>query len=510
MQTHRTESTFLSAAALAFAPTVLGAWFVPRELSGYLASFRERPVNNGETRSGWVLALGAFAPFLLAGWAFVRSATGEVFAPSAYILPAALALTLWPLTLRTALHLASASRSENSQLVDACADLRGSLFSTLLFALGWLVSIGIGWLVIHLFSGLSGWAYPVAFMLTLGTLPVTWTPAFAWLSRRMDRPRTEALSLHALSRLGWLFVPSACGVFAIAILATYAPLPMHIIEDGRGVARVRGMQQGIGERGQLHATNFDLDAELWPDETAALDWLGEREDYVLRIQPRHAPAYDVRAHYQPSDAWLRTSSCGTDCENVVVQGPDWSMSLQLHEDGTRRDDTLVDRITARVGWLGVVALATMTLVLLFAALRIARVSRELRELTGANFKHRVQGQFRAERAHVVSGVLASENAHISVLDGAVELALPESLELLAADLTLGEFTQCPAVVLMNEQPAFATHRSGRTPLAPLAQVILGDPQRIEAQAITLISASVSPQVMRGLALIAVLFLAMLW
>jgi hypothetical protein len=128
------------------------------------------------------------------------------------------------------------------------------------------------------------------------------------------------------------------------------------------------------------------------------------------------------------------------------------------------------------------------------------------------------GTLRAESASVRDGVLTSTNASIALLEGSVELQLPETLALFAADAALfagtprgalHELARGPVVVLMNEQPTFATHRTGRIALSPSAALILGTPERIERQALDAIGPRVATHAAIGLAAVTILFVAML-
>ncbi len=501
----RIEATLESAAALAFAPFLLGTWFVPRTLAAYLSTFRAKPTHT-RSASGWVLSLGTFAPFMLAGVGWMQAARGEVFLPAAFIIPIALGLTLWPWMLRVVLHLVRATSLREAfhrSLLDTARDARGTSIATALFIAGTCVSLAIGWVVIEVFGAASGWAYPIAIVLTFGSLPVTWTPTFAWLGARMDREVEAPITLRDLGRLGWLFAPALCAVIAIATLASHAALPMHVITEGRGVQLQRGMLRDLGQRDVLRVANFEVDVTApWSEDARGFS-------YVVHIRPLRGAAYDVVSPYEPTYAGLRSHSCGTDCEEVVVQGPDWAMSIQLREDGTRRDDTILHRIATRVGVLGASALAIMALVLVLIGVRLGRVAHELKRLTGGAFRHRLVGTLRAETATVRDGVLTSSNASIALLEDSVELQLPETLALFAADVALRELVRAPVVVLMNEQPTFATHRTGRIALSPSAELILGTPERIERQALDAIGPRVATHAAIGLAAVAILFVAML-
>jgi hypothetical protein len=446
----------------------------------------------------------------------MQAARGEVFLPAAFIIPIALGLTLWPWMLRVVLHLVQAADGRETwrpralvlreafhrSLLETARDARGTSIATALFIAGTCVSLAIGWVVIEVFGAVSGWAYPIAIVLTFGSLPVTWTPTFAWLGARMDREVEAPITLRDLGRLGWLFAPALCAVIAIATLASHAALPMHVITEGRGVQLQRGMLRDLGQREVLRVANFEVDVTApWSEDARGFS-------YVVHIRPLRGAAYDVVSPYEPTYAGLRSHSCGTDCEEVVVQGPDWAMSIQLREDGTRRDDTILHRIATRVGVLGASALAIMALVLVLIGVRLGRVAHELKRLTGGAFRHRLVGTLRAETATVRDGVLTSSNASIALLEDSVELQLPETLALFAADVALRELVRAPVVVLMNEQPTFATHRTGRIALSPSAELILGTPERIERQALDAIGPRVATHAAMGMVAVTLLFVAM--
>ena len=511
----RERNLIRTAAALALAPFLLGIWFVPAELSAYLRSYRGRPSARLGSTPGFVLAAGSLFPLLVGAIAWVQGRTGALFAPSAFLVPAALMLTMWSIVLRMALGLVTSSLAPGPlmpflpmlregflrALRDAAQDIPGTCIAMARFVAGMLVSLGLGWAVLEVFADVSGWAYPAALGLSLGSMPLTWMPALHWLGARMDRLAEQPIAPSDVKRLGWLFFPATCAVFSIATLAAWSPLPMHVVREGRGVQAVRGMMR---DRDQLRVANFVVDVTSpRSDDPGALP-------YVVHIRPSRGEAYDVASEYEPTYAGLRAHSCGTDCEEVIVQGPDWAMSIQLREDGTRRDDTVFHRIARRVGGLGVAALGTMALVLLVMFMRIAPVGRELRELTGAQFRHRLVGTLSAAQARVVDGVLTTQHGVITLLEGGVEISLPETQALLAADALLKDSTRCPVVVLMNTQPQFATHRTGSARLDPSAELILGEPARIEAQALERIATLVAPQVGLGVAVVLTLLIAMVF
>lgn len=445
----------------------------------------------------WLPLVSAFAPILLGIVAGLRTDRGDLFTPTAFILPAAFALTIWPVMLRVLHAPKSPARLQNAVL-RAAQDMRGTAFATFLFALGVSISLAAGSAMVWRFG-----SYFIALLVTLAALVFACAPAIYISEKRAKHFTPRTPSIRDLLRIGWLFAPAALAVIIIAALATREPLPMHVITEGRGVQHVRGMLPEFGERDRLSTRHFVVDVtNAWTQDD-------DNGHFVVHIQPTRGAAYDVRSPFEPTYAGLRTTSCGTNCETVSVQGPDWLMSIELGEDGQRRDDTSLDRITTRVGSFGAAALATITLILLVMGIRIGRVSRELKSLTGANFRHQFTGTMHAESAKVLDGVLRSSNASITILDGAVSLQLPESLALLAADEALHEATHGPVTVLMHTQPEFATHRTGRVPLSPTAHVILGAPERIEHQALARITARIVPQLGLGIAAIAALLFAML-
>lgn len=446
----------------------------------------------------WFPLVSAFAPILLGIVGAIRADRGDLFIPSAFILPIAFALTLWPVMLRV-VHAPKSSLRASLQfaVLRAAQDMRGTAISTFRFALGVTVSLAAGSAVVWAFE-----SYFMALLVTLVTIVFACIPAIHVLETRTKRLAPRTTSIDDLLRMGWMFAPATLAVITIAALATREPLPMHVITEGRGIQHVRGMLPELGERDRLSTRHFVVDVTNAGTQ---------RDDgqFVVHIRPTRGAAYDVRSPFEPTYAGLRTSSCGTDCETVLVQGPDWSMSIELGEDGRRRDDTSINRVTTRVGAFGAAALAAITLVLLAMGIRIGRVSREMKRLTGANFRHQFAGTLHAESANIRDGVLVSSNASITILDGAVSLQLPESLALLAADEALQDPTQSLLTVLMHEQPEFATHRTGRVPLASTAHVILGARERIEHQALSRITARVVPQTAYAIAVIALLLSAML-
>ena len=447
----------------------------------------------------WLPLVTAFAPILLGIVGGLRADRSDLFMPSAFILPAAFAFTLWPVMLRV-VHAPKSSPRTRLQLALLCAaqDMRGTALATFLFALGVTVSLAAGSAVVWAFE-----SYPMALLATVATIVFACIPAIHVMELRTKHLALRAASIRDLLRIGWLFAPATLAVIAIAALATREPLPMHVITEGRGIQRVRGMLPELGERDRLSTRHFVVDVtNAWTQD-------GDDGHFVVHIRPTRGAAYDVRSPFEPTYAGLRTTSCGTNCETVSVQGPDWSMSIELGEDGRRRDDTSIHRVTMRVGAFGAAALAAITLILLVMGIRIGRVSRELKSLTGANFRHQFAGTLHAESVKVRDGVLLSSNASITILDGAVSLQLPESLALLAADEALHDATQSPVTVLMHGQPEFATHRTGRVPLASNAHVILGASERIEHQALSRITARIVPQAAYGIAAIALILSAML-
>jgi len=446
----------------------------------------------------WLPIFGALAPILLGIVGWLRADHGDLFTPSAVILPIALALTLWPVMLRASRASGKTSREILQRAVlDAAQDMTGTCITTFLLALGVTVSLATGYVIVWALD-----SYLAAVAATSLTLFLTRLPAIQVLDARAKGHPQRAPSMGDLASVGWLFAPAACAVLAIAMFATYEPLPLQVITDGRGIQPVRGMLRNLGERESLSTPTFVVEATHdWQDRA------GLR--HSVRVRPRdHAP-YDIASAYPPSEAWLRLSSCGTDCEHVLFQGPDWSMSLQLHEDGTRRDDTISDRVLARVGSLGTGSLVATALVLLLMVMRIAGVALELRELTGRRFRHRFEGTLRGENVTIEGGVLTSEHATITLLDGAVTLLLPRSIPLLARDRALTDPSHAEVVVLMHEAPEFATHRTGPPTFPHSAKLILGAPERIEVQALGEIAARSIPHMALGGLLVSLLLFAML-
>jgi len=436
----------------------------------------------GITSAGLAVALVCHLPLLAALRAVFSVWNEEPLAALHVVGAVGVTVLLVALFLRLPLVLAEGRQLGIADLVRSCArSALAAVSSPRKTALVTAVHVGASALVVGLATpGVMAADRNVPFVVMGGSavLALAWTGSMM-LTSRLTPTGAVATRRDTLMRFAAVLLVPLTALILAGALATRAPRELTVVHAAP----------------TLHPST----RERVPIERGVRGRL-EREGLVVRgtidgvrIEPAAGEAYDVPGVYGGDVALMSEMPCGAlrrlfapSCVRIHMDGLNSTMAIELDDTGRRLDDGLVDRAVDRLGTSGSIAITLGPLALALSWFLLARVARTARRLAGGGRRHRLAGrlQLGADGWLATDGRLRGEGNRVTLLEGGATFRLPADHTPLAVAPDRREAVEgAEVLVATDEPPGLATHRSAETPWPQSAELVIGDPASIEAEAL---------------------------
>lgn len=481
-------SALIASAALAFAP-LGGLLFLPWSFGRLCHAIRRVDDVEADQReparvwaSGFVCLATFVVPIVISYAAYERVRTTGSASPWTILGPMGLVLTLLPLLSRLPLVLSiDRSLTRPSSLLEALersiALAIAAPRATLLATLG---LVGAATVLALVGRGLARMMPSFDLYTTMGTIALApWAFGGVLLALSMHTPdEPPAARPWMMGVLATLVTAPVLLLVLAGLLATAEPRALTVVRDGHGVQAVRGMQRELGPRGVYDGLGYRVRSDL--------DGLViEHEDHTLT---------HLAGRYRPSDAVIHRRGCSgwqaylrRPCDELVLDGPDWRMTVVVGASGERLDDSPLDRALERLGAPGLIAFVVAALGLAYGLTRVSRIRARARQIAGRDRKHRLPARLVLGEGGALEGTtLVGEHNRVVLRDGERTLRLPTKQGVLAIQrgserLAVG--VPVDVVVGCDTVPSIMVHRAVEAPLPSDASIVIGEPDVIESDAL---------------------------
>ncbi len=436
----------------------------------------------GITSAGLAVALVCHLPLLVALRAVFSVWNDEPLAALHVVGATGVSVLLVALFLRLPLVLAEGPQLGLADLVRSCArSALAAVSSPQKTAVVTAVHVGASALVVALAAPrvmAPGDHGPFLVMGACAGLALAWTGSMM-LASRLTPTGKVATRRDTLVRFAAVLLLPLTALILAGVLATREPRELTVVRAASTLDRTSSVRVPIepGVRGRLERDGLFVRGTV----------------NGVRIEPAGGEAYEVPGAYGGDIALMSELPCGPirrfferSCVRIQMEGVNSTMAIELDETGRRLDDGLVDRAVDRLGTSGTIAITLGPLAFALSWLLLARVARSARRLAGGGRRHRIAGrlQLGADGWLATDGRLRGEDNRVSLLEGGATFRLPADLTPLAVAPDRRDAVDGAEVfVATDEPPGLATHRSAETPWPTSAELVIGDPASIEAEAL---------------------------